>query len=162
MVEQAGAQEDGTKLAELGIPEGQYTFDTNGADGKLRIHVDADILKPDVPAMPIVQVSMGLFSQEQVTGIFNDLFPDEKPKYDLGQVETKDDIMQEILRLKRQLADGDYEGSEDDLKERIAEMEEAYQTVPETAPEGGLSDGTLTGFGSESDSTARHAQCFRR
>lgn len=156
LVEQAGAQEGGTNLTELGIPEGQYTFDTTGANGKLRIHVDADILKPDVSSMPITKVSMGLFSQEQVTGIFNYLFPDEKPKYDFGQVETKADIEQEILLLKKQLSDGDYDGSEDELKDKIAKMEEAHQAAPDTAPEGGVSDGTLTRFGSESsDSTSR-------
>lgn len=144
LVEQAGSKEGKTQLPELGIPAGRYTFDANGANGKLRIHVDAAILKPDVSAMPIVQVSMGLFSQEQVTGIFNYLFPDEKPKYDFGQVETKADIEQEILRLKKQLADGDDKGSEDELKAKITQLEAAYPAMPDTAPEGGISDGTLT------------------
>ena len=152
LVEQAGAQEGGTKLSELGILQGRYSFDTTGANGKLRIHVDADILKPNVSTMPIVQVSMGLFSQEQVTGIFNYLFPNEKPKYDFGQVETKADVEQELLRLKKQLADGNYDGSEDELKDRITRMEEAYQSAPNAAPEGGISDGTLT---RSDDSTAR-------
>lgn len=152
LVEQAGSKEGGTALSELGIPQGRYTFDIAGANGKLHIHVDADILKANVSAMPIVKVSMGLFSQEQVTGIFNYLFPDEKPKYDFGQVETKADVAQELLRLKKQLADGDYDGTEEEQKDRIAQVEEAYQNAPDSAPEGGISDGTLT---RSDDSTAR-------
>ena len=156
MVEQARTQDGAASLKELGIPDGRYTFDTTGANGKLRIHVDTDIVTPNVTAMPIVKVSMGLFSQEQVTGIFNYLFPDQKPTYDFGQVETKADIQQEILLLKKQHADGDYEGSEEEFNEEIAHMEEAYHIAPDAAPEGGISDGTLTRFDLESsDSTSR-------
>jgi hypothetical protein len=155
LIEQADGK-GGKDIGKLGIPDGRYTFDTTGANGKLRIHADAAITNPDVSAMPIIKVSMGLFSQKQVTGIFNYLFPNVKPKYDFGQVETKADIKQEILEQKKQLASGDYEGSEEDLKKRIAQMEESYAQAPDAAPKGNISDGTLTKFGSDQNSTARN------
>ncbi len=155
MIERARNGENNALLAELGIPEGRYTFDTTGANGKLRIHIDADILKPDAAAMPIVKVSMGLFSQRQVTSIFNYLFPDEKPKYDFGQVETKADVEQEILWQKKRYEQGEYDGTEEEFLNLIARMEEAYQAAPVSAPEGGLSDGTLTRFESDPGGTAR-------
>ncbi len=156
MVEQAGAQENGTPLDSLGIPDEHYIYNSIGANGKLRIEANAEIKTPEVETMPILRTSTGLFTQEQVTGIFNYLFPGEKPKYDLGQVETKTDLEQALLQMKRNLAEGNYEGgTEAQYKEKITAIEEAYTDAPDFAPEGNISDGMLTGWGTKADDTCR-------
>ena len=152
LIEQAGS--NGESNPQEITPDKHYSAEMTGANGKLRIHVDADIITPDVDSMPVAKVSMGLFTQEQVTGMFNYLFPNEKPKQDFGQVETKADVEKEILWLKQKLANGDYAGSEESIKHEISEMEKIYKSAPSTAPEGGASDGTLTQIEGDS-STAR-------
>jgi hypothetical protein len=156
MVEQAVAQKNGTPLNSLGIPDEHYIYNSIGVDGKLRIQVDAEIKVPEVETIPIIRASMGLFTQEQATGIFNFLFPNEKPKYDFGQVETKVDLEQALLQMKKNLANGNYEGnSKEQYEAMIVAIEKAYVDAPESAPEGNVSDGTLTRFSTDMNDTSR-------
>ena len=46
MIEQAGSEDNGNKLSELGIPDEHYTFNSELANGRLKINVDADIRVP--------------------------------------------------------------------------------------------------------------------
>lgn len=148
MVEQAGAKEGGTKLSELGIPEGRYTFESVGLDGRLHITVDAEIQHPDIATMPILRVSKSGFSQNLVTAIFNYLFPDEKP-YDVsGRVQTKADVEKTLLYFKKCLADGSYATelgyqSEEEFCSLIAEWEVQLASARETELEFTRSDGKM-------------------
>lgn len=90
-------------VTQLGIPEGRATYETAELSGKLKITADAEVIVPDTDAMPIVKASQGLFTQEQITGMFNLLFPGEKPRIQYGQVETKADFQQYIMELKNSM-----------------------------------------------------------
>ncbi|HOG02195.1 MAG TPA: DUF6034 family protein [Clostridia bacterium] len=145
MIERAGDEQNGTRLDAIVIPEGRYTFESVGAGGKLHIKVDATVEAPDIGDIPILRVSIGEFSQEMVTGIFNYLFPAQKP-YDRIAVQTKADIEIILLNMRKQLADGSYKDNdytEEEFKALIAEKEAQYAAAPEVAPEHVVSDGTL-------------------
>lgn len=145
MVEKAADESNGTQLDALVIPEGRYTYESTGADGKLHINVDAAIEKPDSGSMPIIRATMASFSQETVTAIFNYLFPGEKP-YEQEKVQTKADIETVLMNMKKQLSDGSYKGNgftEKEYNTLIAQMESQYDAAPETAPEKTVSDGTM-------------------
>lgn len=145
MIEQAANENNGTQLEGLIIPEGRYIYESTGADGKLHINVDATIEKPDSGNMPIVRASIGSFSQETVTNIFNYLFPDEKP-FDRIAVQTKADIEAILINMRKQLADGSYKDNdytEEEFKALIAETEVQYAAAPETAPQQTVSDGMM-------------------
>jgi len=53
MVEQAANMENGQTLSDLSIPEGRYVLDNEAAGGRLKIHVDTKVRKPDVGSIPI-------------------------------------------------------------------------------------------------------------
>ena len=144
MVEQAADQDNGTQLEDVIIPD-SYTYESTGADGRLYINVDASIETPNSGVMPIIRVSKGGFSQETVTGIFNYLFPDEKP-YSRITVQTKADIEDILINMRKQLADGSYKDNdytEEEYEVLIADMKAQYEAAPETAPEQTVSDGTM-------------------
>lgn len=145
MIEQAADESNGTRLEKLVIPDGRYTYQSTGANGRLHINVDATIEKPDSASIPIFRVSMGSFSQETVTAIFNYLFPDEKP-IDRSVVQTKADIQATLINMRKQLADGNYKDNgitEEEYEVLIADMEELYEAAPDTAPQQTVSDGTM-------------------
>ena len=154
MVEQAQNGETGLKLSELMLSSDNYTFHTTGAEGRLIVQVDAPVSIPKVTKLPMVRVEASSLSQEQVTGFFNYLFPDEKPTYyanaqDLG-IMTKDDIRNKIVFYKKLIAEGNIEdksifASEEEVNEAIAELEEQLPAAPDTlpSPEIKTSDGTL-------------------
>jgi hypothetical protein len=143
MVEKAGEEPGGTAISDLGVPLDRYTFDSTGANGKLTIHADAPVTLPDTETMPIVRASVSLFTQEQVTGMFNYLFPDEKPVNN-SQTETKASIEEEIIRMKKQLSENDYgDLTTDQFQKIIEQLEAAYQTAPDDDQGSQVSDGTM-------------------
>jgi hypothetical protein len=152
MVEQAADDTARTKVSKLKVPEGNYTYSTSAADGRLTINVDAPVTVPESEKIPMARVSETGFTQEQVTAFFNYLFPDEKPVTgaNVPRVKTKDDIQQLILMYKKYIAEGTTDEytmcSEEELEEEIKELEKQYETAPETAPEldTQASDGTMT------------------
>lgn len=152
MIEKAQSEEEGNKtLSAIDAPE-HYTHESEGAGGKLRIKVDADVVVPDVESMPIVRASMDLLTQEQVTGMFNYFFPDEKPTTGKQQVETKKVIEQELLNLKRMLSEEDYsQFSKDDLEAQISILEDMYIDAPESAPDSVVLDGIMRPGETEQD-----------
>ena len=76
MIEQASSEDNGTLLDSLVIPNGRYSYESTGADGRLHIKVDASIEAPACNNIPIFFVFIGEFSQKAVTDIFNYFFPD--------------------------------------------------------------------------------------
>ena len=147
MVEQASSPENGSLMDELAIPDGRYTFSASGLDGRLSIEVDAEIARPDADKMPIVRVAKGGFSQELVTNVFNYFFPDDKPHDVSGKVQSKAEIEKTIIGAKQRLLNGSYATdfgyTEEEYREFIAYLEQAYEDAPEAVPEAPVSDGTL-------------------
>lgn len=151
MMEQAVDDSRGTKVSKLEVPDGNYTYQANAADGKLTITVDAPVTVPKSEKIPTAKVSAAGFTQEQVTGFFNYLFPDEKPVTGDKEpdVMTKDEILELILTYKRCLAEGTVDQTpytEDELKKEIENLERQVASAPETAPtrNAQVSDGTMT------------------
>lgn len=151
MVEQAADESAGTKVSKLKVPDGNYTYSTSTADGKLTINVDAPVTVPESEKIPTVRVSETGFTQEQVTAFFNYLFPDEKPVTGANEprVMTKDEIQDLILTYKQYIAEGTTEEkmyTEEEMEEEIKNLEKQYESAPETAPEldTQISDGTMT------------------
>jgi hypothetical protein len=89
-----------------------------------------------------------VFTQEMVTGMFNYLFPDEKPNLPREQF-TKDEIEEQLLNYQRILSKGTMDGdplSEDSIEfynQAISDLEKEYETAPEETPALVVSDGTL-------------------
>ncbi len=117
-----------------------------GLDGRLAINVDAAVQVPDTDYMPILRVIPGFFTQESVSGIFNFLYPSQKP-YDLtGSVPTKNDYEADLLRLKQQLSDGSYQKdgySEEEFLSILADMQALYDAAPAESQAPKLSDGQM-------------------
>jgi len=143
MVAQATEQSGGASVSSLGVPQGKYVFDATGADGKLHIRADANVHVPDAESLPIMEATVSSFTQDQVTAIFNCLFPNEKPMTNT-QTETKSDIEAEIARMRKQLADGDVtDFTTEQFEAMIAQLEESCKSAPDSAPDAQVSDGTM-------------------
>ncbi len=146
MVEQAGEEEHGTKIDTLLGNTSRIELHAVGLDGRLTINVDASVEVPNTDYMPILRVVPAYFTQESVTGIFNYLYPSQKP-YDLSSsVPTKKDYEADLFRLKNQLADGSYKEdgySEEDFLSIIDEMEALYNAAPEDSQPPKISDGQM-------------------
>lgn len=79
MLEKATDEQSGTKVMDLQLPNGNYTYSASAVDGRLIIEANAPIAIPKSGQIPMARVSVSGFSQEQVMGFFNYLFPNEKP-----------------------------------------------------------------------------------
>ena len=145
MVEQAEV-EQGTKIETILGDKNRIELHAVGLDGRLTINVDAAVKVPDTDYMPILRVIPGFFTQEAVSGIFNYLYPSQKP-YDLtGSVPTKKDYEADLLRLKQQLSDGSYKEdgySEEEFLSVIADMQALYDAAPAESQAPKLSDGQM-------------------
>ena len=146
MIEQAGSEDNGNKLSELGIPDEHYTFNSELANGRLKINVDADIRVPETDTTPIRKASMGVFTQEAVTGIFQYLFEGVQA-YDISETRmTKADYEKLILGYRQSLADKSYlenDQTEQEILDLIAIAEEEYEKAPESLSEPSVSNGTM-------------------
>ena len=108
----------------------------------ITVNIDSDVTVPDADSMPMATVERGSFTQEQLDKFIEVLFGDV-PLYDSNVPLTKDEIMEEILKLKRSATDleSDMAQSEGittlaELQERadelIAEREKQYAVAPDT------------------------------
>lgn len=151
MVEQAVDEQAGTKVSKLKVPDGNYTYQTSAADGRLTINVDAPVIVPESEMIPMAKVAEKGYTQEQVTSFFNHLFPDEKPVTgaNVPRVMTKNEIKELIVAYKSYIAKGTTEENtlytEEEIKEEIKNLEKQYETAPETEPEldTQVTDGTM-------------------
>ena len=145
--EEAGETNLPGHLAMLDLPE-HYTYTSENETASLTINVDADIYKPDADGMPLARVKPMDFTQEMVTGMFNYLFPDEKPYLPREQL-TKSEIEEQIVNYERILARGTIDGDpirEDTIEQFdqiISELQEQWETAPVEVPDPVISDGTL-------------------
>lgn len=134
-------------LKALDLPE-CYTFSSQNETASLKINVDADVTKPQADKMPFARVKAMSLTQEMVTGMFNYLFPDEKPFMPREQ-KTRSEIQDEIIGFKRILERGTLDGDPirddtiEEFNQMIKELEKEYETAPEQEPEPVVCDGTL-------------------
>ena len=166
MIEQAGSEDNGNKLSELGIPDEHYTFNSELANGRLKINVDADIRVPETDTTPIRKASMGVFTQEAVTGIFQYLFEGVQA-YDISETRmTKADYEKLILGYRQTLADKSYlenDQTEQEILDLIAIAEEEYEKAPESLSEPSVSNGTMVkGQNVKSHYPPLHCKCKRK
>lgn len=123
------------------IPE-HLIRELTGADGRLTIHIDADVKVPE-KAMPIVRVHPIDFSQELVYQLWDRLIGDT-PMYLNSNVRTKE-VVEHEMQYYLSIANGEYENGMDtpeEALEQVKRLQEEYLTVPEGEPPQ-LSDGTL-------------------
>ena len=133
-------------LSSLTLPDGRYTYQSQS--DKLNINVDAKIVKLQANKMPVARVKPMALSQEITTGIFNYLFPGEKP-YLLSDQLTKAEIDDQISSIEKLLSLGDKNSSllsEDQIasyNEQISQLENEFSTAPDEKQQPEASDGTL-------------------
>lgn len=151
LVEKIQNEESSEQHHDLGLPDGNYKWSATGADGNLKINVNAKIVVHD-GKLPTARVTAAGFEQETVTKFFSYLFPDEKPLITTGDmsIRTKGDIQDSILLIKKHIAERTTEKdmmmSEEEALEEIKRLEEELKMAPETAPSQGnpvKSDGTM-------------------
>ncbi len=141
-----GVFDNSHTLRSLTLPDGRYTYQSQSE--KLNINVDATIVKPQADKMPVARVQPMELSQEMATGIFNYLFPGEKP-YLLSNQPTKSEIDDQISSIEKILSLGSRNSSllsEDQIasyNEQISELEKEYTTAPEEKQQPRVSNGTL-------------------
>ncbi len=134
-------------LEKLEMPE-HYTYSSVNEAASLTINVDADVIKPDAAQMPLARMKPVNFTQEQVTGMFNYLFPDEKPYVPRSQM-TKAEIEEQILYYQRMINGGEIDGDPirqdtiDEFNAQIKGLEKQYETAPDKVPEPVICDGTM-------------------
>lgn len=141
------SQDNSTRISiaeQYGVPD-CYQFGDEGANGILRIDVDAQVIAPDQDAMPIYRVKAGEFSQETVSAFFNTLCGDTQMYINSGQ-RTKDQILEQIISIKKRIEDiKDNPEMAEELefaKEFLPKVEQEYENAPETVVEE-RADGTL-------------------
>lgn len=138
MIEQARDDAHGTKLRDMQLPSGNYTYTASGVDGRLAISVDAPVSVPTA-GVPTARVAGAGFSQDAVRGMVSYLFPGEQPMTRAdGGVMTKSQIEERILELKKQLAEKSYDTNvytDENIQNQIADLETEYQIAPEVVAE---------------------------
>jgi hypothetical protein len=113
--------------------------DMTEADGKLVMHIDADVRVPDADALPIVRIKPGRFSQETVSAVFSSLCGDT-PMYDVRNVYTKAEIDEAVLYCREKQSKDPGFGR--DYEAEIAKYTDKYDSAPEEIEEK-PSDGML-------------------
>ncbi|MDD5017048.1 MAG: DUF6034 family protein [Eubacteriales bacterium] len=113
-----------------------YTANVTAAEGKLNVIADnASVILPNVDAIPILRVEAADFTQAQVDGLISALLGGQTIYEVTYGADTKDEIMQQILNLKRLKETDEYasEGDQAQLSEDIEMLEAKYEQAPETS-----------------------------
>ena len=123
------------------IPE-HLTRELTGAEGRLVVHIDADVKVP-TKAMPIVRVHPVDFSQEFVSQLWDKLIGDTE-MYIESNERTKE-VIEKQMEYYLSIADGEYDNGMETPEEALEELkrlQEEYLTAPEGKPPE-RADGTL-------------------
>ena len=113
-----------------------------GADGRLVVHIDADVQVPDRP-MPIVRVHPVDFSQELVYQLWDRLIGDT-PMYLESHERTKQ-VIESQMQYYLAIANGDFENgmeTPEEAREMLESLQKEYLTAPDGKPPQ-RADGTL-------------------
>ena len=123
------------------IPE-HLTRELSGADGRLVVHIDADVKVPTT-AMPIVRVHPVDFSQEFVYQWWDKLIGDTE-MYIESDERTKE-VIEKQMEYYLSIANGEYDNcmeTPEEAREELQRLQEEYRTAPEGKPPE-RADGTL-------------------
>ena len=123
----------------LGAPT-RYEVELTPSTDKLVITVDADVILPNVEAIPTVRLQARDFSQEEITKFFN-AFCGDTIMYKARTVETRAEIQERIDAFREELKTAEGQRLEK-VKQNIAYYEEEYEKAPETIVDE-VTDGTL-------------------
>ena len=138
-----GSQENETQNSQIQQPVAtRHTDSFQGADEKVTITIDADVLTP-TGNMPVVEVKPHYIDMEQVKAMAKVLFHGNiayEPKVGF----STEDLEKEILELKQFISNEEsmleyYSGDQEtvdmvkeEYENRIAEYEELYEDAPDT------------------------------
>ena len=135
--ETENAESDLSITEQYDIPD-HYEYETTELDGRFTLDVDADVIVPNVSAMPIARVQATDFTQEQVSGVFNTLCGDAEMwnAHEQGEL-TKSEIESMILEFQKDLSDESYLQNTDETKleadrSQLEYLQSIYDQAPET------------------------------
>ena len=115
------------------IPE-HLTRELTGVDGRLVVHIDADVKVPD-KAMPIVRVHPVDFSQAIVSQLWDKLIGDTEMYIDTNE-RTKE-VIEKQMEYYLSIANGEYDNgmeTPEEAREELQRLQEEYLTAPEGKP----------------------------
>lgn len=123
----------------LGAPT-RYEVELTPSTDKLMITVDANVILPNVEAIPTVRIQARDFSQDEVTRFFH-IFCGDTVMYKARTEETRAEIQQRIDEFTEELkaATG---ARKDKVEDNIAYYQKEYEKAPETIVDE-VTDGTL-------------------
>jgi hypothetical protein len=131
-------QAQGSTIAEKVGAKETYTTELADAQGRVKIHVNADVQIPDVPGVSVQRVSQGEITQAQADVLMDTLMKGEPFSGD-DYKPTKSEIQQQILDLQAANFDGtsDNGGAKklgNEYKEFMLEqLQEQLATAPDTS-----------------------------
>ena len=103
------------------------------SDEALYVSVDANVVVPTRNVMPVIKIKPAELSQEMADSIINALFGNNQLYYpQTFSDRTKDEIMEEILRLKKgdtDLANNDREAYDAFIAPELERLEKQYSTA---------------------------------
>ena len=115
------------------IPD-HLTKELTGADGRLVVHIDADVKMP-TKAMPIVRVHPIDFSQAIVSQLWDKLIGDTE-MYIESDERTKE-VIEKQMEYYLSIANGEYDNgmeTPEEAREELQRLQEEYRTAPEGKP----------------------------
>ncbi len=142
MLGKAGEQQTETEQKPEYPAREQYTY----RDDNFTVTIDADVIVPNAP-MPVLKVAENGYTDEQVKNLF-DVFFDGEEAYWIQQImPTKSEIEEQLKMLYANLESGAYlewDWTEEEYRDLIANVEEEYKHAPETrTEERRRADGTM-------------------
>ena len=123
------------------IPE-HLTRELTGADGRLAVHIDADVKVPE-KAMPIVRVHPVDFSQAFVYELWDRLVGDTEMYIDSDE-RTKE-VIEKQMEYYLSIVNGEYDNgmeTPEEARQELERLQQEYLTAPEGKPPQ-RADGTL-------------------
>jgi|AGTN01.2.fsa_nt_gi hypothetical protein len=137
MIGKAGAtgavQTPGLSLREqTGAPE---TLVLETTEGNFTLSVNAAVFVPDADRMPIIRVEAGEFTQEMVTGLWDELVGDTVLLRRESDALTKGELEPMILTMRQNIAEYDtipyHTKTKEQMEEELARLEAQYNSAPE-------------------------------
>lgn len=141
VVKNSGGTQQAEKAAEQQSASPNYSYEVPGTlssefeEGKLSIHINAEIVAPSAP-YPVAKIKPHAITVDEANRYVSAFFPEGGAYHTLStQQATKQEIEDEIVRLKRgdsDLADEDKAAYNEMIAEDVAALEALYQSAPET------------------------------
>lgn len=115
----------------LGAPVRWTADDGASLNANMTLHIDAEVILPDVPELPVASASLRHFTQEDADRVANAFFG-ENAAYREYAVKTKENIEERIISIKKELAETeDTEGGHHgQLNATLEELEAEYAAAP--------------------------------